>query len=249
MDKCFDFGNRRSIRRFSDKKVNEAILSEMLLSASHAPTTGNMQLCSAVVTSNPDALRRMAECHFNQPASVSCPAIVTFCIDVHRFERWCEVSDARPGFRNLQGLFMGVLDTALLAQQFVTLAETAGLGSCYLGTTLYNASQISLLLNLPNGVVPLIAVAVGYPDESPAASGRLPLSAVVHTETYHDFTDDEVRELYREKEGRADSAQFVKENEKETLAQVFTDVRYPGSQLVEFSELLGSYLDKQYFNK
>lgn len=249
MDKSFDFNNRRSIRRFSDKKIDEATLSGLLLSASHAPTTGNMQLCSAVVTSNPDALKRMAECHFNQPASVSCPAIVTFCVDVHRFERWCEVSDASPGFRNLQGLFMGVLDTALFAQQFVTLAEIAGLGTCYLGTTLYNAPQIGRLLNLPNGVVPLIAVAVGYPDESPALSGRLPLGAVVHTETYHDFNDDQVKELYRAKEARDDSAQFVIENGKETLAQVFTDVRYPGAQLVEFSEILGSYLDKQYFNK
>ena len=48
----------------------------------------------------------------------------------------------------------------------------------------------------------------------------------MHYEKYCDFTPDLIDELYREKESRADSQQFIAENGKRTLAQVFTDVRY-----------------------
>jgi hypothetical protein len=52
---------------------------------------------------------------------------------------------------------------------------------------------------------------------------------------------------YKEKEGRKDSQQFVNENNKETLAQVFTDVRYKKADNIHFSKILLQVLNDQGF--
>jgi hypothetical protein len=53
--------------------------------------------------------------------------------------------------------------------------------------------------------------------------------------------------IYKDKEERTDSIQFVKENNKDTLAQVFTDVRYKKADNVYFSNMLLQVLKKQGF--
>lgn len=236
------FTQRRSVRRFEDRPVDRELLDSLLEKAVHAPTTGNMQLYSIVVSRGEELRRELAACHFNQPASTGCQAMATFCVDFNRFERWCRVSDAVPGYGNLQALMMGLFDAVIVAQQFVTAAEMEGLGTCYLGTTTYTAPKIAEVLHLPARVVPVLTVAVGYPAEQPADCGRLPLEAVVHDETYRDYTDDDIHRLYAEKEARDDSRGFVAENGKQTLAQVFTDVRYPESTLSEFSKVFAGFL-------
>ena len=56
-----------------------------------------------------------------------------------------------------------------------------------------------------------------------------------------------MKDIYSEKERRADSVQFIKENNKETLAQVFTDVRYKKEDNVYFSKILLQVLKDQGF--
>jgi hypothetical protein len=88
---------------------------------------------------------------------------------------------------------------------------------------------------------------VGYPDESPELTDRLPLEAVVHQEVYHDYTAESIDNLYREKESLELTRQLLKENNKETLAQVFTDNRYSKKDNVNFSNALLGVLEKQGF--
>jgi hypothetical protein len=88
---------------------------------------------------------------------------------------------------------------------------------------------------------------MGWPEENPPDPGRLPLDAVVHSETYRDFDKDEIETIYSEKESREDSKQFVLENHKETLAQVFTDIRYKKNDNEHFSRRLLEFLKDQGF--
>ena len=89
----------------------------------------------------------------------------------------------------------GVIDTSLFAQQFVTIAEMNGLGTCYLGTTTYNAGQIAETLHLPSDVVPVITVTVGYPAELPELQERLPIEAIVHHGHYEIPSDEALTEF------------------------------------------------------
>ncbi len=103
------------------------------------------------------------------------------------------------------------------------------------------------VLKLPKGVVPVTTITLGWPLEKPEQADRLPLEAVIHYETYCDYTSDGIEMIYRDKEERGDSLQFVKENSKETLAQVFTDVRYKKADNVYFSNVLLQVLKDQGF--
>lgn len=236
------FSTRRTIRNFTQQSVSDSLIEEMLMEASHAPTTGNMQLYSVVVTRDPELKNKLTPCHFNQPASTGAAVLVTFCVDFNRFEKWCVCRNAEPGFNNLQSFMSGVFDTTILAQQFCTIAEIKGLGTCYLGTTTYTAPQIAEILSLPKRVVPLLTVALGYPSDNGSLSDRLPVSAIIHYEKYKDYSSNDIYNAYSYKESLEENDGFIKENDKETLAQVFTDVRYPKSNNEAFSEILLNFL-------
>lgn len=242
------FTNRRTIRNFSSKPVSDELLRALVEQASHAPTTGNMQVYSIVATRSQEVKKLLAPAHFNQPCATSCALLLTFCADFNRFTRWCRISDADPGYDNFQSFITALLDTTIFAQQFCTTAEMHGLGTCYLGTTTYNAPQIAHVLNLPARVVPVTTVALGWPDgNKPEDAGRLPVEAVLHIDTYKNPTDEQIKALYADKEARDDSRRFVTENGKTSLAQVFTDVRYTRDANERFSKIYADFIAAQGF--
>lgn len=241
------FSNRCTVRRYSSLEVSDSLLKEIIEAASHAPTTGNMQLYSVVVTRSDNGKQALSPFHFNQPSVVGCNVLLTFCADFNRFVRWCEVSDANPGYDNFQSFVTALLDTALFAQQFCTIAEMRGLGCCYLGTTTYNAPQIAETLGLPHRVVPVMTLSVGYPEGDAVKSDRLPVSCIMHLEKYQDYNDEDIRMIYAEKEGREDSRKFIAENNKTTLAQVFTDVRYNKENNEYFSKVYRDFIESKGF--
>lgn len=217
---------RKTIRKYADKDVEPALLNQLLEEASRASTMGNLQLYSVVVTRDKAMKQRLAPAHFNQPMVTQAPVVLTFCADFHRTTVWCNERKAVPGYDNFLSFVNASIDTLLLAQTFCTLAEEKGLGICYLGTTVYCPDLIIKELQLPRLVMPITTVTIGYPAEHPAQTDRLPLASFVHEETYRDYTRADIDRLYAYKESLDENKFFVKENNKETLAQVFTDIRY-----------------------
>ena len=242
--------NRRTIRKYTEQDIPGQLLNELLEVAARASNTGNMQLYTVVVTRDKANKEKLSPAHFNQPMIRTAPVVLTFCADANRFVKWAEQRKAEAGFDNLQTFIASTIDAMLFAQAFCDAAEEKGLGICYLGTTAYNADKIIEALSLPRLVVPIVTVTVGYPAlPLPEQVERLPLAAVVHQETYVDYTPESIDELYGEKEALEVNKQFVKENNKETLAQVFTDVRYTKKNNEYFSEVLLKVLKDQGFMK
>ena len=239
--------NRRTIRRYSNEPVSNELLNELLEVAFRAPTTGGMQLYSVVVTRDDEMKRRLAPTHFNQPTVTGAAVVLTFCADFNRFVKWCEASNALPGYDNFISFNTAMIDTLLVAQQFNTAAEACGLGCCYLGTTTYNAPQIAEILNLPARVVPVTTLTVGFPDGMPEQVERLPIEACIHHEQYQDYSPERIKQLYAEKEALPINRKFVEENGKESLAQVFTDVRYTRKDNEHFSKVWRDFIASQGF--
>ncbi|MBP5482057.1 MAG: NADPH-dependent oxidoreductase [Paludibacteraceae bacterium] len=242
-----DLLKRRSIRKFKESDVPDSLLNELFTAAFQSSTTGNMQLYSVIVTRDKKKKEELAPAHFNQPAYANAPIILTFCADFNRFTRWCEQRNATPGYDNAESLICAILDTTIAAQTFCVAAERKGLGICYLGTTTYNPGEIAKVLNLPKLVVPIVTLSVGYPDENPPVSDRLPLEGIVHYETYKDYTPERIDQLFQGKESLQENKNFVKENGKENLAQVFTDVRYTKKDMEFFSQKLKEFIKEQGF--
>ena len=158
-----------------------------------------------------------------------------------------ETRDADAGYDNFLSFTSAMMDAVILTQQFVTLAELCGLGTCYLGTCLYNAPEIAELLKLPRLTVPVACISVGYPAEQPEATERLALDGVLYHETYPELTDTDIVRIYKAKDDFVPNAKFVAENGKKTLAQVFTDVRYPRAMNESVSAKLLAFLRRQGF--
>lgn len=241
------FTKRRTIRQYTDRKVDPQLLKDILEAAAQAPTTGNMQLYSVVITEDDEMKKRLAPAHFNQPSVMGASAVLTFCADFNRFVKWCERRQAQAGYDNFQAWVWAVEDTMIFAQQFVTIAEMNGLGTCYLGTTTYNAPQISEILDLPHRVVPIATVTVGYPAVEGQLSDRLPIEGIIHHEKYNDYTPEQIDELYAPKESLPESKQFIQENGKSTLAQVFTDIRYKKTDNEHFSKVFAEFIKSKGF--
>ena len=173
------FFNRKTIRKYKSEAIPSDTIERMLDAAAQSPTTGGMQLYSVVITTDKSIKEELAKSHFNQPAATGAPMLLTFCADFNRFIKWCELSNAKPGFDNFQSFVAAFLDATIFAQQFCTIAEMNGLGCCYLGTTTYNAPQIAKTLNLPQYVVPIVTLSVGIPDDDSAKSERIPLQGII----------------------------------------------------------------------
>jgi nitroreductase len=238
----------RSIRNYQLKEIEDSILTEILESGIRASNTGNMQLYSVIVTRDTEKKKLLSPLHFNQPMVVQAPVLLTICLDVNRFYKWCKLSHTTANFKNLLWLVNGTIDASILAQNICIASEKQGLGICYLGTTLYNAAEISNVLKLPIGVIPITTLTIGYPEFIPELTDRLPFEAVVHYEEYNDFNDSQIKELYREKEELEMSAKFVTENGKDNLAQVYTEVRYKNTDNDFFSKKIVEMLTEQGFS-
>jgi hypothetical protein len=138
----------------------------------------------------------------------------------------------------------GTVDASLAAQNICVAAESEGLGFCYLGTVMYNTAAIAKELSLPKGVVPVITLAMGYPDQQPNLSERLPLDGIVHYEKYHEYSDDDINRVHRVREEFPFNQEMVRQNKTDNLAQIFTKIRYPKKDNVAISKALLDFIDQ-----
>lgn len=238
---------RRSIRKYADKAVSEELLNRLLAEAERTPTMGNLQLYSVIVTRSEEMKTKLAPAHFNQPMVCGAPVVLTFCADFRRTTLWAENRQAKPGYDNFLSFINASTDALLYCQTFCNLAEEEGLGTCFLGTTVYMPQMIIDTLQLPQLVFPMATITLGWPDEQPELSDRLPLRAIIHEETYHDYTPQAIDDCYAEKEALPANQHFVEINHKETLAQVFTDLRYTRRDNEAMSEGMIDALRQQGF--
>jgi len=239
--------NRRTIRKYTNQDISSDFLNALLEEASRAATMGNLQLYSVIITRDADMKDRLSPIHFNQPMVKDAPVVLTFCADFRRVTDWCNLRKAHPGYDNFLSFLNAAIDTLLFTQNFCTIAEDKGLGTCFLGTTIYNAGELVEILKLPALVIPLATITVGYPDEYPKQSDRLPLDAFIHEEYYHSYTNESLDKFYSLKESLQENKDFVTVNRVETLAQIYTDIRYKKSDNEFMSESFIKTLKKQGF--
>jgi nitroreductase len=239
--------SHRTIRKYKSDPVDPDILHKILEAGCRASTTGNMQVYSIVVTREEESRKALWALHFKQDMVLRAPLLLTFCADFNRFNIWCRQRGAVPGYDNYLSFFTAAIDALLAAQNVAVAAEDYGLGICYLGTTTYMADSIAEYLELPEGVVPITTLVVGYPDEDPGLTDRLPLKGVVHKEKYRNYTSEDIDSIYAEKEALPLSASLLEENPLPSLAQIFTDKRYTRKDNVYFSRRFLNFIEKQGF--
>ncbi len=237
----------KTIRSYKSDPIDQAVLDEILAAGFRASTTGNMQVYSVIVSKDEENRKALCKLHFGQKMVEQAPVLLTFCADFNRFNKWCRQRDAEPGYDNFLSFFTAAIDALLVSQNVAVAAEAHKLGICYLGTTTYQADKLIDFFNLPEGVVPVTTLVVGYPNEEPSRADRLPAEGVVHNERYSDFDARAIDSIYREKEALPETARLLEENQLENLAQIFTQKRYTKKDNQHFSKVYLEAIKKQGF--
>jgi nitroreductase len=240
--------NHKTIRNYKSDPIEDSILDKILEAGFRASTTGNMQLYSVIVSKDAEKRKELCKMHFGQKMVEQAPVLLTFCADFNRFNKWCLQREAQPGYDNFLSFFTAAIDALLVSQNVAVAAEDFGLGICYLGTTTYQADKLIEFFNLPNGVVPITTLVVGYPAHDPGLTDRLPAKGLVHYETYNDYSASDIDAIYEEKESLLQTAKLLEENQLKTLAQIFTQKRYTKKDNIHFSKVFLKAIEDQGFN-
>ncbi len=249
--------SHRSVRSYKKEKVPEPILDRILRAATRASSSGNMQTYSIIATEDQDLKQKLFEPHFQQSMVLEAPLLLTFCADFHRMRRWLKLSQAPDNFDNFVSFMIAAIDAILASQNAAIAAEAEGLGVCYMGTTLASCGEIAKILKCPDNVVPVVGFVLGYPDESIEPRDRLPLHGLVHRETYHNYTDDEILEIYKQREEAGfkrymnipELREKVIEAGAENLAQIYTKAKYTKESHLGYSkDILDCLRQQNFFN-
>ncbi len=216
--------NHRSIRRFKSDSIPPELLDQLLRAGTRAASAGNLQAYSLVVIDDADRLEEMT---FRAPLAIAA------LVDHYRFKRWLQLNDAPFYFDQAVNVFIAYWDAVIALQNIVVAAESLGLGTVYVGLVL--SKNVQKWLGAPEYVFPAGLVFIGYPAESPQLRPRLPLEAVVHRNSYHVPTDDEVRAYYRDKDKQWDDLPEAKrEKLREKGIENYAQYRTLGHYTSEF---------------
>ena len=86
---------------------------------------------------------------------------MVFCADLNRSSMCCNWHDSKATEGFTEQFIISTVDTALLAQNVVIAAESAGLGICYIGAIRNNPQKATDLLELPKNVYPVFGLCLG----------------------------------------------------------------------------------------
>jgi len=196
---------RRSVRVFKDQEIPESTIEQLIDVANNAPSGGNIQPLSMIIVRGVEGRRKLAELSGEQPWVRNAPLSMIFCLDFYRIKKWAEMY--KTDFRGEQALnhfLIAYADLMVAAQNVVILAESFGLGSVYIGSIQIEIDKIRDFFKIPDYVLPLMALSMGYPKSIPQIIPKLKREAILHHETYRKPEDDEIRRAFDEKYGAID---------------------------------------------
>lgn len=195
---------RKSVRQFTDRDIDEKTRELILLSAAEAPTAGNQQLYTIIDIRNQEIKDKLAVSCDNQPFIKTAPMVLIFCADCKKWDDAYRSIGLEPKNAGEGDLFISIEDAVIAAQNAVVAAESLGLGSCYIGDIIENREYHKELLNLPDRVVPICMLVIGYPTEGQIKRNkpkRCEQKFIVHTDSYHTLDQSELREMLSYKAG------------------------------------------------
>ncbi|MGO4888515.1 NADPH-dependent oxidoreductase [Anaerobacillus sp. MEB173] len=177
--------NHRSIRSYVNKEVPDEHLKAMVAAAQAAPSWVNGQQVSIIVVKDDNKKKQLAQLVGNQSYVEEAPVFFVFCADFYRAKLAAEKhGEELMVVNDIDSLLVGGVDVGLAMGNTIAAAESLGLGICAIGGIRRNPLEVIELLNLPEHVIPISGLCVGYAKETPDKKPRLPQKAVLHEEEY-----------------------------------------------------------------
>ena len=185
--------SHRSIRHFTDEPITEAQRTAIINSARATSSSSFLQCSSIIRITDPAMREQLVTLTGGQKHVAQAAEFWVFCADFNRHLQICP--EAQLGLA--EQLLLGVVDTALMAQNAFTAAESLGLGGVYIGGLRNNIESVTELLKLPKHVLPLFGLCLGWPADNPDLKPRIPAAMLVH-ENHYQPVDRDVLNHYDE---------------------------------------------------
>ncbi|MEM7292201.1 MAG: oxygen-insensitive NADPH nitroreductase [Pseudomonadota bacterium] len=200
--------SHRSIRKFTEQKITNAELDELIKAGQGAATSSFLQGTTVIRVTRTEVREQFVELAGGQPYIATAAEFLVFCADLRRSANCCALHDADATLGMTEQFIIATVDVALMAQNVVVAAESMGLGICYIGGIRNDPQRAADLLSLPHHVYPVFGLCLGYPAQDPEVKPRLPVNVVMKTDTYSDDEeanireyDESIRDYYRTRTG------------------------------------------------
>ncbi len=173
-----------SQRHFRDQAIDEYLLKDIIRCGQAASSSSFIQACSVIRVRDPKKREIIAEAAGNQRYVVDAPEFLVLCADMKRIAYCCEKSDLGEIEGYAEHFLQATVDTALMAQNMLLAAESAGLGGVFIGGIRNQIQIVADTLALPQLVYPAFGLCLGWPQDKAAVKPRLPLDVVLHEDAY-----------------------------------------------------------------
>lgn len=170
----------RSIREYEDKELEDEKIEKIVKAGRQAPFVS--QMYSVIMERDKEDL------------PFGAPVRFTICVDINKLEKMMEKRDWEIVTNDITLLLFGIQDASYMAQNMVVAAESIGLGTCYLGSPIMTAKNLKEKYDLPDKVMPLVQLVIGYPAEDPPTRPRYPLDYVLFEDEYSELSDRDIEE-------------------------------------------------------
>ena len=183
LDELDRLAGRRVHRRYTDKAVDAELLRLLCACALSAPSKSDLQQADIVIVGRTDQ-NTIADLIPDQPFIRSAPAFLVFLANGRRLP---EISKMRgKPFPNdhLDQFFNAAVDAGIVLASFIRAADAVGLGTCPISVIRDHSAKVSKMLELPQRVIPVAGMCVGWPSEKGHLSARLGLATTVHEGKY-----------------------------------------------------------------
>ena len=163
---------RRSIRKFKETPVDHALLSEIVETASYAPSWKHTQIARYIAVEGELKNKIAAECTDMFPNNGKIMENAPMVVAITYIKGRCGYE--RDGsFTTAKGDSWQMFDAGIASQTFCLAACENGLGTVIMG--IFDEAKASSLLEIPENQEITALIAIGYPDEEPVAPRRKPV--------------------------------------------------------------------------
>lgn len=186
LDELARLASHRVCRRFLDRDVPAELLRLLCACALSAPSKSDLQQGDILIVRETNGRRRIAELLPTMPWVREAPVFLVFLANGRRVPQVAAMRAKSFPNDHLDLFFNATVDAAIVLATFLRAAEAVGLGCCPISVIRDRARKVSELLDLPQKVVPIAGMCVGWAAEEGEISPRLSLATTVHRERFAD---------------------------------------------------------------
>jgi nitroreductase/FMN reductase [NAD(P)H] len=179
LDALARIAGRRVHRRYTDRAVDPGLLRLLCACALSAPSKSDLQQADIAILNKADQAA-IADLIPDQPFIRTAPAFLVFLANGRRLPEIARMRGKPFPNDHLDQFFNAAVDAGIVLATFLAAADAAGLGTCPISVIRDHSQKVSDMLRLPQRVIPVAGLCVGWPSEKGHISPRLGLDSTVH---------------------------------------------------------------------